>query len=477
MNVVAAYFLAQTEDRFELFQLVFSFLNLLIFLPCCLILPALARGLRRRTLPLVTLFALNPMVMENVTYAWTKALTGFFVVLGLAFYLAAWRKRDSLRMAVAFVFLAAGILTHYSAGPYLLFLTLHYTLWLFWRRPGRWKEIAAIVVICTALLATWFAWSIKTYGAATFLANTSVTDSRQFAGSNPHKIFANMYDSVAPFVLRDWSLMSAVEQPNWMGKLRDGAFLVYQTNFILGMGLVGGPLVLWYLFQQFRGKGWRSTPESIFWFVVIPVCTVLGILVVGEREEFGSAHLTMLTMEVLGVTLLTNVLSQRRVLAGILLGGCLVDFSLGVFLHAHIQDLENDSARIVFTGLEFSNSQIRPSASAADGLSREAWINWYNKHALALSNRWLNELPERHGQDPAFQSIWPMAKVSLQETGKADAAAFGGWYSRHGGEIQYIGDHLAGTAGEAPVAFSLIVLLIGIISLMSNARSAPARVE
>src|SRR5882672_6080019 len=170
MNVVTAYFLAQTQERFKLFQLIFSFLNLLIFLPCCLILPAITRAYRSASLMLVTLFALNPMLIENVTYAWTKALAGFFVLLGLAFYLAAWRKKDRSRMLAAFVSMAAGLLVHYSAGPYTVFLGIHYVLWLFWKRPGKWGELAAILVICVALLTTWFAWSINTYGAATFLS-------------------------------------------------------------------------------------------------------------------------------------------------------------------------------------------------------------------------------------------------------------------------------------------------------------------
>jgi len=49
MNLVGAFFLGQTADRFELFQLIFTFLNLLVFLPAVLILPALAgRGCRLR---------------------------------------------------------------------------------------------------------------------------------------------------------------------------------------------------------------------------------------------------------------------------------------------------------------------------------------------------------------------------------------------------------------------------------------------
>src|SRR5438445_707919 len=124
MNQLAAFFLAQTQDRFEVFQVVFAFLNLLMFLPCCLIMPALVGPRRTFVPPLVALFAMNLVVMQNVTYTWTRASTAFYVVLGLGFYLAAWRKNDLLRMTVAFGALSAGLLAHYSAGPYLLFLTL-----------------------------------------------------------------------------------------------------------------------------------------------------------------------------------------------------------------------------------------------------------------------------------------------------------------------------------------------------------------
>jgi hypothetical protein len=70
-NVLAALFLAQTSDRFEIFQAVFAFLNLLMFLPCCLMLPALAGPRKIRIVPLVALFALNPVVMVATTYTWT----------------------------------------------------------------------------------------------------------------------------------------------------------------------------------------------------------------------------------------------------------------------------------------------------------------------------------------------------------------------------------------------------------------------
>ncbi|HKE23707.1 MAG TPA: hypothetical protein VKB88_15185 [Bryobacteraceae bacterium] len=74
MNLVAAFFLAQTGDRFENFQAVFVLLNLLPFLACWMLLPRLAGPRRAKVLPLVVLFALNPAVMESATYS-TKGTT------------------------------------------------------------------------------------------------------------------------------------------------------------------------------------------------------------------------------------------------------------------------------------------------------------------------------------------------------------------------------------------------------------------
>ena len=164
MNIVAAFFLAQTRDRFEVFQVIFASLNLLMFLPCCLIMPALVGARRGSVLPLVALFAMNPVVMQNVTYTWTKAFTAFYVVLALWFYLAGWRKNDRLRRIVAFVALSMGLLSHYSAGPYLVFLALHYLLRVYRERPRRFGELATIATVCGLFLATWFGWSIAVYG-------------------------------------------------------------------------------------------------------------------------------------------------------------------------------------------------------------------------------------------------------------------------------------------------------------------------
>ena len=196
MNMLAAFFLGQTADRFEIFQVVFAFLNLLVFLPSCLIMTAIAGPRRTYVLPLVTLFALNPMIMQNSTFTWTKLFAAFYIVLALWFYLAGWRKTDSVRMTAAFVAISAGLLVHYSAGVYCSFLALHYLLFIFWNRPRRWRELAQIILISGALLATWFGWSAVEYGKhATFASNTSVTISQHYQGQNVKKIRSNLWNS------------------------------------------------------------------------------------------------------------------------------------------------------------------------------------------------------------------------------------------------------------------------------------------
>jgi hypothetical protein len=173
MNLLGAFFLAQTTDLYEIHQVIFTFLNLLAFLPCCLMLRALLKSRKARYLPLTVLFALNPMMMENAWYPWTKLLAVFYVVFALWLYLAGLRKNDSLRIVSAFLCLAAGLLVHYSAGPYLVFVAGHYLLRAFAARPHRIRELAAIGVSSALLLAIWFGWSIKAYGIHdTFASNT-----------------------------------------------------------------------------------------------------------------------------------------------------------------------------------------------------------------------------------------------------------------------------------------------------------------
>jgi hypothetical protein len=468
MNVLAAFFLAQTRDRFEVFQVVFAFLNLVMFLPCCLIVSALAGPRKTSIVALVALFAMNPMVMQNVTYTWTKAFAAFYVVLALWFYLAGWRKNDGSRMTAAFVALSAGILVHYSAGIYCLFFTLHYLLCVFWKRPHRWRELVIMAAACGSLLATWFTWSIAVYGSyATFASNTSVSSSQRYQGNNLRKIAANGVDSIVPVVLRNRSLLHNFDQQTLAGTIRDNAFIFYQTNLIFSMGLIGGPLILRYLYRAFCRR-FQAGAARAFWLAMIAFCVVVGIASVGERDPLGVAHVTLLPLEVLGLSLLAAMFPMRRALLILVVVGCLSDFSLGIFLHAHIESLENTRQKTIFTGLRFEGDQgsIGVGGMGPNSLSRWGWTNWFRKHQYALATEWLLELSRYRPDDADFQERSSGLRTELQERLHEDEDYWHGWYARNDGSIKFLGDDVAGESDGWGTSLSACLLIALMLALM-----------
>jgi hypothetical protein len=468
MNVVAAFFLGVTQDRFEIFQFVFTFLNLLVFLPCCLAIPVLVRRRKVSLLPLLGIFAMNPAVMQNATYTWTKSLTAFFVILAVCLYLSGWRKRDSIRLTAAFVALAAGLLVHYSAGPYVVFFALHYLLVVFRTRPEKWKELAAITIACALLLFTWFGWSIAAYGVKpTFASNTSITPQTQFQGSNLAKIAGNVFDSIVPRISYDPAQVHVFDQPYAPAVVRDNVFLLYQTNLILSMGLIGGPLVVWFAIAAFRGgKGLGG--ERNFWLMLIGFSLVTGLAVVGERDYFGVAHLTLVPLELLGITLLSARFLAGRRIALLIVAGCAIDFSMGVFFHARVQHLDNTAGHTYFTGLSYGIGQFVIGGAGPDSLNVAAWSNWIGKHHVVLCKEWLAIGEAYRRGDPALEPARADLRAAIAERLKEDETMWHGWYRRHGGEFELIGDHFGG--GDVP---SVLLALAAIGLLWRMAQQAP----
>ncbi len=480
MNVLTAFFLAQTADRFEIFQAVFVFLNVLLFLPCYLLMPALGPGAKRRTWLLVLLFASSPLVMQNSTYTWTKAAAAFYIVLALWFYLAGWRKRDSVRTTAAFVALAAALLVHYSAGPYILILTLHYLIRVWPHRPNRWRELAWITGICGLVTGTWLIWSMAVYGTnTTFTSNTTVTSSQKYAGSTLEKISLNLYDTIVPLLVREPKQLNQFDVQRRSATIRDWFFIFYQVNAIFAMGLVGGPLVLWLTFRALRrrrklppARAKRAprtanapippiTPEQIFWRILIAATVVLGVAVVGEQDVFGVGHLTLLALQAVGLAMIAALIPWRRdALAVIVLAGCAVDFSFGVLLQAHVEGLDNSAGYDVFPGVEFVAGRIQASVPGPSALSSAAWGNWFAKHKLATYDWWLADLERRYGNDPAFQAMLPPYHALVEKTRKDDVKAWQGWFIHHGGEVTFLGDHFAAWSGVLQVA--LVMLFLGL---------------
>lgn len=474
MNLLAAIFLAVTEDRFEIFQVVFTFFNLLLFLPCCLAIPVVASVRKVSILPLVAVFAMNPAVMQNATYTWTKSLTAFFVILAICLYLSGWRKRDSVRMTGGFLSLAAGLLVHYSAGPYCVFFALHYLLVVFRTRPNKWKELAAIAITCGILLGTWFAWSVATFGTkSTFASNTTINPGDQYAGSALVKIGGNLLDSIVPIFVWDPAQLNHYRVPNTAATLRDDAFLVYQTNVIFIMGLVGGPLVIWFLVRVLRDSK-RRRVERTFWLWLIGFSIVVGIAASGERVYFGVGHLTLLSMEMLGLTLLSTQFHKRRVIELAIVAGCALDFGLGVYLHARVQHLANTETHTYYTGLGVRNGRFGVGMFGPDSVGSVTWRNWFSKKQSLLAHEWMAAAEQYHRGDPRMDTARAIFNGGMNEKLAEDDKFWHGWFARHGGEITYLGDWF----GDSDIPSVLLAIAaIGLLWKLAMPVKAPVVVR
>lgn len=205
---------------------------------------------------------------------------------------------------------------------------------------------------------------------------------------------------------------------------------------------------------------------------MIPFCVVLGIAVVGERDPLGVAHLTLLPLEILGLSLLAATFPLRRTVLIFLMAGCLIDFSGGILLHAHVESLENDSQRPVFSGLNITGGRGSLEVVTSTSLSGVAWDNWFLKHEYALNTEKLDELSRYRPANAAT------GRAQMQKALRDDEVYWHGWYARNEGTVEFLGDHTAGASTWAMtvLASMLVLLAIGLVrATLLYGRASPAR--
>ncbi len=344
MNLLTAVVFWQVSPGFELFQLVFAYLNALPILPCALLAPSLVVKTRNRAWLIAGFLALSPMFVENGTYTWTKAFAAFYDLTALGLYLSAWRRGDFARMVAAVACLSAALLVHYSAAVMVLFLAGHYLFFLFRQRKHRWREIAFSAAVSIAIFTTWLGWSLCTYGMkTTFGSNTAVTSSEHFTFvGNLQKIAENIFNTLVPFPLRgryeNDPAYNPQLPPKGLAYGRDWFFAIYQTEFPAMLGWGGLILVTWQLASLLLHRPhdrWQHRYAFWFWFVV--VVTLLSIVVHGEYDYLGVGHICLQPMVLLGLTFAAVGLPRvPKAVRAVALLGLLVDAVLGILLHFHL---------------------------------------------------------------------------------------------------------------------------------------------
>ncbi len=372
-NIVTGAFLRLTHDDFAHYQLFSTLLASLAFLPAGLL--AQRWGGARASAVLAVLFMLNPLFVENVTYAWTKLPAAFFVLVALHFFLRATdtnAPRSALMLCAAS--LAAGILTHYSVGPWVVLLV---TVWLAigWKRRAEiawWNATRSAGIAGGLVLATWFGWAIAIYGMRpTFFSNTAVTDQAPTRVAQLARAALNLRDTLVPHFLRGADLDEFAQRSPW-GWWRDWFFPVYQTNLLLAFGSVAVFALAAVLIRR-----WRITasPRRGLWVAGIAGVIVLGVGVHGARETLGLAHICLQPLVLLGLAALAANLPELP--AGwrlALIAGATVDFLLGIALQFGVESRGLD--HVLIPGRPESETLLSYSQFAVMNLRAKLVNQW-----------------------------------------------------------------------------------------------------
>lgn len=341
-NVVTGAFLALTKVDVPHFQLLSTLFSSLVFLPAAVLARRFGSG-RGAIATIAVLLMLNPLVLQNATFAWTKLPTAFFVLTALGFFLRA-HDADAPRSAAPLfaVALAAGLLTHFSAGPYAVALALG---WLLLGRPrwrqSAWRRTTLLTALAgSAVLLTWFGWSLATYGArGTFFSNTSAIARDLTPAALLTKMALNLRDTLVPHFLRPVDSPILAQASLW-GQARDWFFQLYQVNLLFGIGSVGAIALLVLL-----GRAWREdrSGRRAGWAALVALVIVLGVITHGTRDVWGLAHICLQSLLVLGLAFLAARWRELgRPWRTALVAGVTLDFSTGIAFHFAVENYALD---------------------------------------------------------------------------------------------------------------------------------------
>jgi hypothetical protein len=384
VNAFAAQVMAFAGRGFPSFELTAGLLAILAFVPALQVARLFSRSPEvPRILALILMF--SPMFVQNATYAWTKQQAALFSLAALAFYVAGWREHDPRRTRFAFVCAAGGILTHYTAVPYALFLGLHYVLFILPRRERRVRDFVMTILPATLVLAPWFAWAAAVYGA-----DAVVTTALATTGEPPATVAGrlgtaalNLRDTLVPHLLRDVAWDPRSTGLTW-GHLRDATFLVYQGNLVFAPGACGALLLALEALSRRRRRAVvapssdpRRPDTPWFWAAFVIFAVVVGIGVHSRHEPFGLAYCAQQPVIYLAIAFLAARFGEwPRSWRALAVLGLAVDALVGVLLHFWLQSYP----------LDLPDTFVGPlGLRRADLLVGTADWNWSLKQSAGLA--------------------------------------------------------------------------------------------
>ncbi len=333
-NIDTAAFLALTGSRFALYQAACVLLASVVIWPVLLLQRAFARdGKRVPTGWVVLLLMTLPALVQNSIFTWTKVPTAFFVLTAIAFL--AEPVAFFPRRLAGWLSLTAGMLAHYSAGPWLVALAVAE----FVRNPAILKRCLtprgiAIGAACVVLFSTWLGWSLAKLGSReTFGSNSTVLDGAALTtGQRLQHAALNLYYTTVPVIFRKIDY-GPYKSPDALVALRDAYFNSVQSSAPMLAGALGAVVALALLIVERRQLDWRG---ARFWGPLLATALVVGTAVHTDVINLGVAQICLLPLALIIVAWLAARMPAHPGLRVVGLVGAGIDLALGIVLHGAI---------------------------------------------------------------------------------------------------------------------------------------------
>lgn len=334
VNLWSAALLSGSGGAFYHHQIFLTLLSCLVVLP----LAALVQRWRgtNASLPLLALVLMAcPVFMQNATFPWTKLVAAFFVLAAWLQLTATRGELTPARYLGAALALAAGVLAHYSVGPWICALAL---AWIATRAgelrdaPAR-RAIGIGALAAALLLATWIGWAVAHYGwRSTFADNTTVSLAPGGTlAERAARAGANLFHTLWP-VSTVGLHHPMLAQDSALGRLRDQWFILYQLKLWWTLGLAGGVVLVAALWRERPGR------TALFATVASVAVILIGTVTHSQPDVLGLAHIALQPLTLLALAwLVARADGFPRGLRWLWGAGLAADFALGVALHFGVQ--------------------------------------------------------------------------------------------------------------------------------------------
>lgn len=326
-NVLSAVYMSIVGNSFSSYQIIATILNGFMILPVFLFVKQyFPQKSAYSILFLLSFFMLlNPSIMTQIMYTWTKGFSAAFFVLGLFFYLS-WKKSgENLRFILTVLFLSSAILIHYSSIIYILLMGIDFIVIFIKERKIHFQPLLLSLSVIVLLLGSWFVWSVTHFGLEkSFLKDAHISWQRQLTFAQfTNKNLNNLYYSFIP-VISDRFRGYTSYQPSPFSFQSDILFIFHATTFVGSLTIAGTFILLIYLFaESLTLIRTRKFIRNVFSFLPLFVFFALLFAPIAEpvTSPTGVAHTVYvpLILIVLSVvfTQLMKIVYQKNVLTGV----------------------------------------------------------------------------------------------------------------------------------------------------------------